>query len=279
MPTAKLNGIDLYYEEQGSGEPLILIAGFTANSLSWVMQMAILAQKYRVITFDNRGIGRSEAPEGPYSTHQMADDTAALLEHLGVERAHVIGWSMGGMIAQELALAHPRKVRRLVLLSSLARGSEYADPWLNFMTQAYDLVQRGELDPTGFVLFNMPWTLTPAFLTQPQLVQAALQQLSANPYPATPRGIAGQAAACREHQFGDALERLRGIKAPTLVLVGAEDILTPPSQSREMAEHIPNARLQILEHGGHGMAIEYAMAVNEALLSFLGEQVPAQIPA
>src|SRR6266536_1661770 len=104
MPTAQVNGIDLYYEEQGSGEPLLLIMGFTAHSMLWMMQVPALAQRYRVITLDNRGVGRSSVPPGPHTTRQMADDAAGLLDHLGIEQAGVIGWSMGGMIAQELAL-------------------------------------------------------------------------------------------------------------------------------------------------------------------------------
>lgn len=279
MPTAQCNGIELYYEEQGAGEPLLLIMGFTAHSMMWLMQVPALSQKYRVITFDNRGVGRSATPSGPYTTRQMADDAAALLDHLGIERAHVVGWSMGGMIAQELALAHPQKLNRLVLLSSIARALPYADNWLTFTMQATDQVNNGALDRAGFIINSMPWLYTAAYLTQPHLVQAGLQQALADPFPARPLGIAGQAEACRSHLFGDALERLKGITAPTLVLVGAEDILTPAVYSQEMAARIPGARLQILEKGGHGMAIEYAMAVNEALLAFLGEQVPSQTAA
>ena len=271
MPAAQINGITLYYEEAGSGEPLLLIAGFTAHSMLWALQVPALAQRYRVITFDNRGIGRSDAPAGPYTTRQMADDADGLLEYLGIERAHVIGWSMGGMIAQELALNHAQRLDRLVLLSSLARANPYAGAWLDYMAQAFELVAEGRLDATGFTISSMPWLFTPALMTQPAVVEMSLQQSLANPFPAAPHGIAGQAAACRAHIFGDALERLKNITAPTLVLAGAEDILTPPLYSREMAERIPGARLRILDHGGHGMAIEYAATVNEALLAFLSE--------
>jgi 3-oxoadipate enol-lactonase len=275
MPTALINGINLYYEEQGRGDPLLLIMGFSAHSMMWMMQTPVLAQHFRVITFDNRGVGRSDAPEGPYSTRQMADDASGLLEHLGIERAHVVGWSMGGMIAQELALNHANQLDRLVLMASLAHASSYAGAWLTYMTQATQLVADGTLDPTGFAVNSLPWMFTPAMLAQPPVVELALQQTLQNPFPATPQGIAGQAEACRAHIFGDALQRLSGITAPTLVLVGAEDILTPALYSREMAERIPDARLQVLDRGGHGVPIEYAAAVNEALLAFLKQPVAA----
>jgi 3-oxoadipate enol-lactonase len=277
MPTAQVNGVDLYYEVQGSGEPVLLIMGFTAHSMLWMMQVPALAQRFQVITFDNRGAGRSAVPPGPYTTRQMADDAAALLDHLGIARAHVVGWSMGGMIAQELALAYPQKVNRLVLLASLARAEQYADAWLRYMEQAAQLVGAGSLDRAGFALNTMPWLYTASFMTRPEMVAMALQQTLADPYPATPAGVAAQAEACRRHLFGDALDRLKGITAPTLVLVGAEDILTPPAYSRAMAERIPGARLQVLERGGHGMPIEYPQEVNAALLAFLSE--PATVTA
>jgi pimeloyl-ACP methyl ester carboxylesterase len=268
VPTAQINGINLYYEEHGSGEPLLLIMGFTAHSMLWMMQTPVLAQQYRVIVFDNRGVGRSDVPPGPYTIRQMADDAAGLLDHLGIEQADVIGWSMGGMIAQELTLSYPRKVRRLVLLASLARAEAYAEAWLDFTVQSYN----PEMSTAGRIISGMPWVNTTAFMIQPNMVQMALQQALADPFPATQAGVAAQAEACRAYIFGDALDRLSNIKAPTLVLVGAEDILTPPAYSRDMAERIPGARLQILDRGGHGVPIEYAQPVNEALLAFLAKE-------
>src|SRR5215211_5170886 len=104
MPLAAVNGLNLYYEETGSGPPLMLIAGLSGNTLGWAMLLPALAERFRVIAFDNRGAGRSSAPPGPYTTREMADDAAALLDHLGIEQAHVFGFSLGGLIAQELAL-------------------------------------------------------------------------------------------------------------------------------------------------------------------------------
>jgi 3-oxoadipate enol-lactonase len=273
MPTATVNGINLYYEEHGQGPPLILIMGFTAHSLLWFQQVPVLSQHYRVITFDNRGVGRSDVPPGPYTIRKMADDAAGLLDHLGVERAHVVGWSMGGMIAQELALSYPQKVERLVLLASLAQAEPYANGWITFTVQSYN----PDLDLAGRLLMGMPWIYTPTLMTQPAMVKGALEAAKADPFPTTQASVAAQAEACRGYIYGDALERIRAITAPTLVLVGAEDILTPPDYSRAMAERIPGARLQILERGGHGVPVEYPQAVNDALLAFLAQPAPVQV--
>lgn len=272
MPTAQINDITMYYEEHGQGEPLLLIMGLSGHSMHWLFQTQALAQRYRVIVFDNRGAGRTEAPEGAYSTRQMADDAAALLDHLGIERARVVGWSMGGMIAQELAINHPDKVERLVLLASLSHVDPWGQPWLDFGEQA----RAKELDPKGLAVWMMPWMYTPAFMTQRGMVEAALNQMAMDPYPISAQGFTGQAAACRGH---DTLERLKEITAATLVLVGKEDILTPSYYSQEMADRVPGARLQVLDRGGHGIPLEYPQAVNEAVLAFLGEPVASATAA
>ena len=115
MSTAQINGIDIYYEEHGHGDPLLLIMGLAADSVAWMFQLPDFSEHYRTIVFDNRGVGRSSKPAGLYTIAQMAADAAGLLDHLKIERALVVGVSMGGMIAQELALRHPKKVRGLVL--------------------------------------------------------------------------------------------------------------------------------------------------------------------
>jgi 3-oxoadipate enol-lactonase len=263
MPSTTVNGIDLYYEETGSGPPLLLIAGLSGTSQGWEVLQPAMSERFRVIAFDNRGAGRSSAPTGPYTTRQMADDAAALLDHLGIERAHVIGHSMGGMIAQELALAHPERVDRLVLLGTAARLHPLiSGPWLNTWVQA---VEPGT-DPRDVVLFLMPWFFTPAFMAHHDQVEAALAEWLSDPYPAPAHGVAAQAAASRAH---DTLDRLPRIAAPTLVLVGAEDIVTPVTCSRELAAGIPGACLQVLERCGHIPDAEYPEAVSDALLAFL----------
>jgi 3-oxoadipate enol-lactonase len=270
MPTAEINGITMYYEEQGQGEPLLLIMGLGMHSLAWIMQTAAMAQKFRTIVFDNRGAGRTSAPPGPYTIRQMADDTRGLLDHLGIEKAHIVGVSMGGMIAQELAINYPERVGRLVLMSSLAKqpDGQVADWWLGFGEWA----REQGADPRQFLTYTLPWLFTANLLGNTAMVSAAVNQSAMDPYPISTEGFKGQAAAARAH---DTVERLAQIKSPTLVLVGKEDVLTPVAYSQVLAERIPGARLQILEHGGHGMTLEYAADVNNALLAFLTAPVEA----
>jgi pimeloyl-ACP methyl ester carboxylesterase len=255
--TVSVNGIDLYYEERGSGPPLLVIPGLSGTGFT----IPALEPHFRSITLDNRGAGRSSAPPGPYTTRLMADDAAALLDHLGIDRAHVLGFSLGGMIAQELALAHPERVGRLVLNGAFARPNHaLVDPWIALWDQAYG----GKIDLVTFNLWLLGWLLTPAFMTQPDLVAAAIA--APDPYPATAQGVAGQTAAVRAH---DTLDRLGQIAAPTLVLVGAQDILTPVFYAEELAKGIPGATLKVLDPGGHSVLFEYADAANAALLAFL----------
>jgi pimeloyl-ACP methyl ester carboxylesterase len=270
MPFARLNGIERYYQETGSGDALLLINGLTGTCLGWEPLVPSLAKHFRVITSDNRGVGRSSAPPGPYTTRQMADDAAALLAHLGVSRAHVVGSSMGGMIAQELALAYPQLVDRLVLYGTFARPRRAIwDPWLSFVVQ-----MKERLDPAAVTLGWLPWLYTPAFFEQPEQVEAVLAWQE--PYPGPAHGIAAQAEAVRHH---DTLDRLSLITAPTLVLVGAEDVVTPVYYAQELAAGIPGARLQVLERGGHEVLWEYLEVGIEALLGFLAPGVGDRPPS
>jgi len=203
----------------------------------------------------------------------MADDAAALLVRLGIARTHVVGWSFGGAVAQELALADPARVDRLVLLSTNARGRPAFDAWQTFFGQAYER----DLDPTGFRLWLMGWLFTPTFMAQRALVEAALGEPEGDASPGAPvLGVLAQVAAARTH---DTLGRLGRIAAETLVLVGAEDILTPVADAEELARGIPRARLQVLERGGHAAVMEYPEVVGEALLAFLGPHLDDRPPA
>lgn len=260
MPLVQLNGIERFYEETGRGDPLLLINGIGGTSLSWEPLLPALGERFRVVTSDNRGVGRSAAPPGPYTTRQLADDAAALLAHLGVVRAPVVGSSMGGMIAQELVLAYPMLVDRLVLYGTIARPQRaIMDPWLTFVAR---MAER--LDPAEVRLGWLPWLYTPAFLADPERVKAALAWQ--DPYPPPAHAIAAQAEAVRAH---DALDRLSRIAAPTLVLVGVEDVVTPVYYARELAERIPGARLQVQERGGHSAIWEDPETGADALLAFL----------
>jgi 3-oxoadipate enol-lactonase len=264
MPSVRANGIDMYYEEAGSGPPLLLLNHEGGTTLDWAALLPALSGRFRVITFDARGSRRSSAPPGPYTTRQLAGDAVAVLDHVGAACAHVVGLSLGGMVAQELALAYPERVDRLALVATHARPAcpAFWDAWTTFFVQAQE---RG-LDRAGVVQWFLAWMFTPAFMARHAQVQEAVTQWRDDPLQAPAHGRAAQGAAARDH---DTLARLPRIAAPTLVVVGAQDILTPVAAARELAEGIPGARLQVLEGGGHLALYECEAAFTDALLTFL----------
>ena len=274
MPTAQSNGIDVYYEEQGSGDPLLLIMGLAGDSIAWMFQRDAFAEKYRTIVFDNRGVGRTSKPAGPYNIAQMADDAAGVLDALDVNRAHVVGVSMGGMIAQELALRHPERVHGLVL------GCTYAKPDPGVISTFEESlaffggskgpngeiqVDLSNLDPMAFIGRLLPLTFTPQFIMSelPKLMQV-FSGVMIHGFDLS--AIMAQVAATQAH---DTLERLGEIKAPTLVLTGDSDMLIPPANSDVIADRIPGARLQKIAGGSHGFNFETPDAFNAAVLEFL----------
>jgi pimeloyl-ACP methyl ester carboxylesterase len=266
MPTNRANDIELFYEARGSGAPLLLIAGFACDHTIWSQVEPALAAQYRVISFDNRGVGRSSTPDNPYSIRQMADDAGALLDAIGIRRAHVAGHSMGGQIAQELALAHPDKVRSLLLLSSCARCDARNQAIIETMGELPRLV-----DPPTCARLIMPWLYTNAFYSKPGAIDQLVTWLLETPNPPTSQGMYHQSRAITAC---DTAGRLASIRCPALVLVGKEDALLPIAFSRQLAEGIPAAEMVVLEGTGHGLLIESPEAVARAMLDFLSKQGP-----
>ena len=257
-----MNGIDLYYEVQGSGEPVLLIMGFTAHSMLWMMQVPALAQRFQVITFDNRGAGRTGAPDKPYSIAGMAEDTAALMDHLGIERAHVLGFSMGGMIAQELALTEPGRVSRLILVSTAACAEGYT----RRLVQSWMDVRRSNLSREQVLRLTSVFLYSAALLNDDSRYEQAIAASLANPYEQRDHAFLRQAQAALAF---DATDRLKNLRNPVLVTAAVEDILVPPRNSKRLAEILPNAEYRELP-GGHAGAIEFADEYNAAFLEFLG---------
>lgn len=264
MPTIQANGIQVYYETQGLGEPLLLIAGFACDHAIWSQVAPFLASKYLVISFDNRGVGQSSAPDNPYSVQQMARDAAMVLDAIGITRAHVAGHSMGGQIAQELALAQPDRVRSLLLLSSCTRCNARGKSLIETFGDLPRLV-----DPQTSARLIMPWLYTNAFFAKPGAVEQLLKWLLECPFPPTPHGMYHQSRAITAC---DTSARLASIRCPTLVLVGKEDVLLPCLFSEQLAEGIPAAELVVLEKTGHGLLIETPAPVAAAMLDFLSRQ-------
>ena len=265
MAKVRVGDIDMCYETYGEGEPLLLIAGLSADLSSWILQVMDFSKEYRVITFDNRGTGRTDAPDTPYSIEMMADDAAGLMDALNIERAHVLGVSMGGCIGQELALKYPYRVRSLVLAATLARP--YARS--SYILRTLSKMNREGISRESHVRLQLFWLFTAKFFENPDQVQMVIDGMLANPCVEPAYAYDRKLDAVEGF---DTRQRLHEITAPTLVLVGKEDILTPLVLSEEIAAGIPNAELVILDGGGHAFSGEIWQEFNQTVLGFLAKQ-------
>jgi pimeloyl-ACP methyl ester carboxylesterase len=259
-----VDGVDLHYDIEGEGPPLLLIAGLGANSSSWATVKPLLKGRFTCITFDNRGVGRSDAPPGPYTIDQMADDTAGLIRALGYDCVMAVGWSLGGSVLQALLIRNGDLVSRAVLLSAFPSYTELQEGWLDCLLT----LRQSGVPEEAQAMFGMAWGFTGKMLVDHASLAAAAKLGAAAPYPTSFEGFAAQAHGLRRY---DSRPMLPTVKTPTLVLVGAEDVLTPVSQSIEMAQLIPGARLRVLPRGGHAMAIEYTPETAAAITAFLND--------
>lgn len=263
MPTSTVNGIILYYEIHGTGHPLLLIQGLGYPSEMWFSQVPIFSQEFSTIIFDNRGSGRSEKPNEEYSIRQMAEDAVALLNQLAVSSAHIVGVSMGGLVAQELAISFPKKVTKLVLLSSHF-GTGY---WEITQTLWEKILSTSTGDIQEVIREKLRFAIAPEFYqNQAEIINRIIKIRCVNPQPVY--AFMRQFEASR--QF-DAKERVRQISAPTFVISGTEDQIVPIVLARRLAKQIPNARFQEIKGAAHLAFIEKADEVNRIILDFLRE--------
>lgn len=267
--TVQANGQVLYYEIHGEGPALVLVMGIGYDSSLWTLaQVPALSTQFRVILVDNRDAGRSSKAKHPYAIADMADDLCGLLDALGIARTHLLGLSMGGMIAQEFALRHADRLDRLVLAGTGAAPARSAvDP-----IQIWSWVKAN--DATGQVFGGQQFVslFSTAFLRNHEAVRDTAALLASNPYPMSPEAYGRQADAYLRF---DALDRLGAITAPTLVLVGEQDLLTPPWIAREVADAIPGARFEVIRGDGasHVAAIERPEDFNRLVSEFLAPEV------
>ncbi len=251
MPTVKVGDINIYYESHGDGEPILLIQGYGAYSGHWAPLIPSLSQEYRVISFDNRGTGRSDKPNIPYTMKMMAEDAKGLLDAIGIDSAHVLGESMGGMIAQELALNYPDKVKSLILGCTFCGGTMAVPPTpeaMAFLTSR----EMAKLSVEERARVTVPWLWNQEFIDKnPEAVEMYVA-ITAK-YPTPIHGFACQAQAIAAH---DTYDRLPRITAPTLVIVGDADRIIPAGNSVIIASSIPNAELVVLKNAGHDFFID-----------------------
>jgi len=266
MPIVRANEIDIYYEEHGSGEPLLLVMGWGGNAESWKPQIPGLAEHFRVIVFDTRGVGRTSAPAGPYRIPEMASDAIGLLDALQVAKAHVFGISMGGMIAQEMALARPERIETLVM-GCTSPGGKQAPGFKKLQADIADFedeMSSGGPDLEWFSEFlKHLWTDEALAKADPHLQDFIFGLIR---YPPTPHGLVAQAAAISAH---DTYSRLPRIRQPTLVITGSEDTLIEPANSNTLAERIPRAELRIFKGLKHAFHLERPDLVNPVIIEFI----------
>ena len=270
MPFTSVGGLRMYYEWHGEapGPPLVLVMGLGGDLTAWGLQLATFAPARRCLVFDNRGAGRTDAPHAPYTISGMAADLLGLLDALGVPRAHLLGVSMGGAIVQEAALAAPDRVASLQLHCTWAGP----DPYFRAVVEAL-VVLRQRLGREEFVAATLPWLFGPeSYAERPGLIEAVRERALSHPYPQPLHGYLRQAEATRAH---DARARLPGVRCPTLVTVGADDVVTSPRLARELARLVPGARLDLIPGGAHGYFWEVPQAFNAACLDFLADQKSA----
>ncbi len=265
MPTVNVKGLNMYYEVTGEGEPVVLIMGLGADHTAWGMQVPdFVAAGYCCIALDNRDVGQTAESTTPaYSIRDMAEDTIGLMDALRVDSAHVMGGSMGGDIAQELAIAHPERVRTLVL----ACTTPHTDPYLRLTLESWRAMRR-RLDPEDFARAMSVWGMSHTYLAGESNLRAYIDLLWANPFPQSDAAFLRQLDACLGH---DTLDRVHRIQAPTLVVTGDEDIITPPRLSRLLAERIPGAKVLFVPGTAHCFIWEKPTESTRIFLEFLSE--------
>lgn len=265
MPYAKVNDIQMYYEVHGQGEPLVLIMGLSMDCTMWKRVLEAVSTQFQTLIFDNRGAGRTDKPEAPYSIEMFAADTVGLMEAVGFQSAHIMGASMGGMIAQEVTLRYPERVRSLVLACTNCGGTQSIQPSPEIMAL---LMQRGEMTPEEMVRASVPILYAAKTReTHPERIEEDVQLRLLHPQP--PHGYMNQLAAIMAFSTYDRLDQ---IKVPTLIVHGKNDVLVPPGNAHILASRIAHAELVLLDDAGHMFATDQPEASAQAILGFLKRQ-------
>ena len=270
MPKAQVNDIGIYYEIHGTGDPLVLIGGLGYDIWQWHKMVPGLAKEFQVIIFDNRGVGKSDSPPGPYTADMLADDTAGLLNYLDFEQAAVLGFSMGGFVAQALVINKPELVGKLVLADTDFGGPNYVpmtkERLAILIDYTMDPVEKSEWGirestSPGFMETNQDFVKewTNYILNRPQTLEGLQAQ--------TTIGL-GLISASYEECFQP---KLKNISVPTLILFGELDVIVPTANAELLAREIPGSRVEILPNTGHFITFDnYELAASK-IISFLKE--------
>jgi 3-oxoadipate enol-lactonase len=262
VPFVDANGQRLFYEERGTGDPLVMVMGLGADHLAWALNVPALSERFRTIAFDNRDVGQSSTADRDYDVPDLAADTLALADALSLESFHLLGLSLGGAVSQHVALAAPERVRTLTLAATWA-GT--ARPYAIARALSWEpMVTR--FDSVEFVEAMMQLTLSERLYERPGGPERALQILLANPHPQSPEAFARQVRAGATH---DVRNRLAELRMPVHVICAEHDILIPPWKQRELRELIPGAQMTTIARAPHAVHAEHAEEFNAAVLDFL----------
>ena len=258
------DGVRIHYRVFGraDGEPLLMLHGLGTDNSGWLLQRRAFGAHYRCIAVDNRGTGRSDKPRGPYRLEQMADDAAAVLAHAGVSSAHVMGASMGGVLAQILTVTRPELVRSLVLACTACR----MEPWRRELFESWIETAQSR-GMRAFSTHNLNWLIGPRSMRRMWPLAPVVAPFAIR---APVHGFVGQCRALLAVDEGWSA-MLAAVAVPTLVIVGSQDILTPVADSELVASHITGARLAVVRGGAHGFMVECSSTFNETVLSFLDD--------
>jgi pimeloyl-ACP methyl ester carboxylesterase len=254
-------GFELFYRESGDGEPVLWIMGLGNDHRGWAYQVPAFRDRFRCITYDNRDSGQSQRANGPYTVADMAEDAVALLDALGVERAHVAGFSMGGAQAQELAIRQPERVAKLVLCNTYTSRDERGAAIFRSR-----VLLRERLSAEEYQRVTLPWVYTVQDYQRPGFIEQTVQAILNDPNPQPPDAFRRQVEATLSV---DTEGRLKQIEAPALLVFGEDDITTPLRFARALKAGIPNARLEIVPGAGHGLPWSHPDVFNDEVRAFL----------
>jgi pimeloyl-ACP methyl ester carboxylesterase len=263
MPTAKANGVNLYYEKTGQGEPMILIPYLAADQACYAYQVGDYSKHFTCISVDLRGAGQSDKPDGPYTTELFADDVAAFMQVIGVERAHIMGLSLGAAVGMWLAQKHPEKVKTL----SLHSGWTKTDPYLKSIVETWQIMAKGLNSVPDMIIAGIfPWCFTPNFYEDhPDVVKGLSDFVRSRPVQPVDKFLLESDAVINH----DASAGLGGIKAPTQITFGRADMCTSTRFADELRGGIKGSELHVFEHCSHAPIYEDIAGFNEATLAFL----------
>lgn len=264
MSMLTLNDLEIYYEVVGQGEPLLLIAGLASDSQSWLPIVEELKTKFTLIMPDNRGVGRTTPQNVDISIEKMSNDCMKLIKHLGYSKVNVLGHSMGGLIAQDLAIRYSEMVSKLILIGTSSVNSKRNNYLLHDLVSLFDKSVENEIWFRN--LFY--WIFTRQFFENKEMVEMAIEDSINYPYPQSRDALAKQVIAIEKF---NCTEKLSSIQSSTLIINGSDDLLFSPVESRQKLQAIPNAEFCVIYDAAHSTHVEKPSEFTEKIISFLIE--------